>query len=132
MEYFDAIVHDAGDTGCQCDACGASSSFERYYRKDATPAGQIYKSSLVDVKLADLPHGIFGRTFINKRPFVVEVNRHIARPRQEATLAHELVHVADELWKLNLSHDQVHNLGVILSTEVEPALAALRSIENKA
>jgi len=89
------------------------------------PAGPFFNSSWVDAKLGDLPEGTFGMVDTGKRPFAVTINRNVELPRAQVSFAHEMLHVMNDLHKLGLPHDQLHNAAVMLVGEVLPGLNAL-------
>lgn len=112
---------------CTCDECIAYDKGNAFFTADSTPTGSLFKSSLVDVSVARLPPDVYGRTFLRTFPFRIEIADNATPARQEAALTHELLHVIAELHKFGISHEQLHSLAVLLTTEVIPALTTLRS-----
>jgi hypothetical protein len=116
------IAFDIAYDACLCDACSTGSFFDN---KDNC-TGSIYRSSLLDVRATRLPSGVYGRTFLNTMPFRVEIASNATPARQRIALQHELTHVMDQTLKLGLSHDQVHASGLMLASELVPAMEQLK------
>jgi hypothetical protein len=117
-----------------CSACasGGAKLDAAFASPEALPAGEFFKSSWVTASLTDLPEGTYGMVRTGKRPFEVSINRNVELPRAQVSFAHEMMHVLDDLLKLNISHEQIHHIAVMLVGEVLPGLnlmseTALRS-----
>jgi len=126
-----SFFYDTTRQGCVCDACvTAHDSYSLFTTPDnespSNEARQVYKSGTIDVRLATIPGKTFARTFINTRPFVIEISKDVVPSRQESALSHELIHVLSAEYKLPLDHQQIHALGVLVNNELVPALKALR------
>lgn len=129
----DSFAHD---TDCQCDECIARDQSRRdsgdFWDYPTRGAGDIYRSNLIHVFFADPGHAVHGETNLSRRPFTIKISPQTSAGRAEVTLVHEALHVADRLYKLNLSHDQIHSLAVLLTTEIIPSLRALEALTSHA
>jgi len=89
--------------------------------------GEFYRSKLVTARVVpSIGDGIFGEVRLNEFPFPIRVSGNAGNARATVALAHELAHVANQLYKLGLTHNQVHDIGVFYATEGVPALAAMK------
>jgi len=112
-----------------CSGCGArSSDFS-----GNLPIGEFYRSNLLTARVSrDLGHNVFGEIRLSSLPFPIQVSGQTSDPRARIALAHEVVHAADRLLKIGMSHDQVHHMGVLMATEGLPLLKAYeRHIGNQ-
>jgi hypothetical protein len=116
--------HDEHDYDCNC--CAKDNAYDAAFNQPGRlPAGPFFSSSWVDAKLGDLPEGTYGMVDTGKRPFQVTINRNVDLPRAQVSFAHEMLHVMNDLHKLGLPHDQLHNAAVMLVGEVLPGLVEL-------
>jgi len=81
----------------------------------------------VDLRLNSLPPGVFGETQLDTRPFVITLNPNVVKSRAEVSLAHELVHVLSELYKLDLTHEQIHDVAPFIVSEIVPTINAFNN-----
>jgi hypothetical protein len=88
--------------------------------------GVLYKNELVKVVMDDLDSDTMGITYFKPRPFLIVLNRNISPGRMEISLVHELLHVYTEVYKINLSHEQLHTLAVFIDTDIIPAVKYIR------
>jgi len=116
------VAHDAR---CVCDAC-VSDAFER--QAGCSPARDFYVTPTTRSSLVPLAKGEYGRTYLDERPFRVEVSTDATIERQRLALTHELLHVYDEVHKLGIGHDQLHSLAYYILSEVMPGVAKLEEI----
>jgi len=110
------------DESVPCQSEGPS-----FWRADGLSSGPVFDSNVVTVDVGTLPDGVYGETQIDTLPFKVTINKDITGSRGQIALAHEMGHVMDETYKLNLSHDQVHQVGVFAATEMLPAMEAFKA-----
>lgn len=136
-------VHDRGaksrvarrvarhDSRCLCDSCVGRVGDGQFDVPSNLPLGQFHSSSWLNCSLADWAPGEYGEVIIDfeKTPFEVTLNRNVAPARREASLIHEALHVADEWFKTNMSHDNLHAVSTFISKEILPAVEALRTLE---
>jgi len=109
----------ASDHGMECQYDDVSSlSFSGSLRP-----GTFYSSSLLQAKIVPSAPW-FGEVELSDTPFQISINGSKGRGRASVSLVHELVHVMDRLFKLGLSHDQVHGLAIFMTGEVIPAINA--------
>jgi hypothetical protein len=113
-----------------CDARCNNRGEDGFFRSDALPPQTVFSSNWLNVKLGSLPSTDYGQVDVSRRPFAVTINRSVVPSRMEASLVHELMHVLNSLYKLNLTHEQVHDTGLFLISEVIPAVASLNRITN--
>lgn len=105
-----------------CYPCRSPDRFEG----PNVPEGEFYRSNLVSASVeSDLGGEIYGMVRMNKLPMPIKIAGRFGPVRARIALAHELGHVANKLYKLGLSHDKVHQLGVFYATEGVPALVSL-------
>lgn len=91
------------------------------------PTGVFFESDLVKASIKrTLGDEVYGQVDLGHLPFKVDISGNHGGARAGIALAHELAHVADKLYKLGLSHDKVHDLGVFYATQGFPAWAAFR------
>lgn len=108
-------------TASRCDACPSMRGF-----LGRLPTGPFYSGRVVTASVSNrLGDGIYGQVDLSELPFRIDVSSKHGTGRARVALAHELAHVADQLYKLGLSHPQVHDLGVFFASEGIPALRAL-------
>lgn len=109
------------DRGYACGLChDRSRNFD-----GRLPEGRFYKSSMIEGRLSrGLGAGVHGDVRLGTFPFPIRVSADHTAARGAVSLAHELAHVADAMFKLGLSHDKVHTLGTFYATEGLPALKA--------
>jgi hypothetical protein len=88
--------------------------------------GQFYKSSLINATVEKGKQGWYGEVHLTDTPFRLRISNGYGGGRAAISLAHEFVHVLNNLLKLGLSHDQTHSAGVLLATEYAPMSAALQ------
>jgi hypothetical protein len=121
LEYEEVtgIYRDTASVPCACPRT------EFWTRDDQIKPGRVYQGSAFSVDVGDLPNGVYGEVDLSSRPFRMVINRRVMKPRALISFAHESMHIMDALYKLNLTHEQVHALGVYLAQEVMPAYNAL-------
>jgi hypothetical protein len=112
---------------CECGGTCAGCSKPSMYLHDEEP---FFRSSWVSARYADLPHGLVGRVNVSARPFEVEISRSAPLPRAQVSFVHELLHTFDNMLKLNLPHEQIHNMAAMLVSEVLPGLNAMTVAHN--
>lgn len=117
------VMHDAR---CVCDACAGPDAFER--KEAAVTADSFYVTPTTTSSLVHLPEGEYGRTYLDERPFRVEISARATIERQRLALVHELLHVYDEVHKLGITHDQLHGLSYYILSEVMPGIAKLEDV----
>jgi hypothetical protein len=107
--------------------CSACRKDEAWHGR--LPQGKFYKSSLVEASLtSSLEDGTFGQVNLGTSfPLPISISTNYGPARAKVSSAHELAHVANQLFKLGLSHPQVHELGVFYATEGVPMLNALEA-----
>lgn len=88
------------------------------------PSGEFYRSPLVVARVSSEPLAYFGEVDLGTRPFSVTIGGNTGEGRAVVTLAHEFAHIADKLYKLGLTHEQVHALGIFTAENVFPAYEA--------
>jgi len=117
------MIHDRN---CLCDSCATDTSF----RRDAAgpTARDFYVTPSSRSSLTQLPVGEYGRTYLDTRPFQVEIASDAVPERQRIALTHELLHVYDQVHKLGISHEALHGLAYYINSEVLPGIAALDQI----
>jgi hypothetical protein len=121
-EETSGVFQDAAlESICRCE----TPTF--WLRDESLPAGRAFASNAFTVDIGDLPMGVYGEVDLGARPFRMTLNRRVKAPRMLASFSHEAFHIMDALFKLNLTHEQVHALGVYLAQEVMPAYHALES-----
>lgn len=86
--------------------------------------GTVYKSNWIEVEYTELPHGRYGQVLLTNRPFKIQINNRASKGRSEVSLMHEIVHVMDQLYKLNLTHERVHDIATFMVNEAVPAVVA--------
>jgi hypothetical protein len=118
-KYNSATRRD-GQHSPYCAYCDNVPEFE-----GRLPPGQFYKGSMVNATLEDLGGDVFGMVNLRTLPFPISISSSHGGGRARVALAHELAHVADKLFKLGLSHDKVHDVGVFFASEGIPAFQAL-------
>lgn len=104
-----------------------SSSYAEVWK--AIPGNDlIYADPYVRVTRSTLGAGSFGRTFIKRRPQLIEIDAGHGAARTELSLIHELIHAADQLFKLGLTHNGVHELAYFMSGTGMSAIEAFRAL----
>jgi len=98
----------------------------------STPmSGIFYSTPWFSAELTDLPSGVYGMINTEKKPFRIRLNRNVPFPRMMVSAAHETLHAMADLYKLNVSHDQIHGLAFFLVDNVIPLLNSLSDLQNK-
>jgi len=92
--------------------------------------GVIFRSQLLDISYADPGARVHGDVDLSTLPFKVRISPQTSQGRAEIALCHELMHVANQLLKGNLTHEQIQSFAVYLRTEFLPAIESLRSKSN--
>lgn len=92
---------------------------------DELPTGTFYKSPTMVASLEPLNQDLFGYVDVDETPFNIVLNSEVVYPRAQITLAHEILHVMDEMHKWNLSHEMIHELAITMTREILPALSKL-------
>lgn len=106
--------------GETCDLCDGILSPDFSGR---LPSGTFYRSNLITASLSQgLGRNVYGQVTLSDMPFPISINSQVGSGRARIALAHELAHVANKVYKLQLPHGQVHDLGVFYATEGFPAL----------
>jgi len=116
-----------------CSVCDASVHYDQEDGFWAFPngkTGEFYHSNLIDARLTPIPGRVHGRTFLDAMPYRVEINSATSKGRAQLAASHEFVHIMDQVYKLGLSHDQVHALGNFLVTEALPGINKLNQLLN--
>jgi len=121
-ELYNDEEYDHSHVSKHCD-CEQSSFWVP--DNDSRQSGLVYSGSNIKVVSGDLPPGVYGQVDLASRPFEITIARNITMPRALMSVAHEGVHLMDNIYKLGLSHERVHDLGVYLATEIIPAYNAL-------
>jgi len=117
------VIHDAR---CVCDACQTPDAFAR--DGQLVVADDFYVTPSTASSIVHLPEGEYGRTYLDERPFRIEISARATAERQRLALVHELLHVYDEVHKLGITHDQLHGLSYYILSEVMPGVAKLDEI----
>lgn len=104
-----------------CDACYDHA----FWRRDTFTPGIFFNSSWFTGRLEPMGDNDAGYIDVSSRPFEIVINSNYAVPRAQVAFAHEALHALNELQKLNLSHEQVHNTAIMLASEVLPGMMAL-------
>lgn len=121
---------DEHDYDCSC--CEHKDAYDAAFQNTGRlPEGPFFSSSWVEAKLGDLPEGTYGMVNTGAKPFQVTINRNVDLPRAQVSFAHEMLHVINDLNKLELPHSQLHNAAVMLVGEVLPGLNALTEAAAK-
>jgi len=108
-----------------CTHCDASSVLS------APMSGIFYSTPWFSAELTDLPSGVYGMINTDKKPFRIRLNRNVPFPRMMVSAAHETLHAMADLYKLNVSHDQIHGLAFFLVDNVIPLLNSLSDLQHK-
>jgi hypothetical protein len=71
------------------------------------------------------------RGFVDLRtfPFKIRINSKSITARKLVSIVHEMLHIAAHLYKIPLSHHDLHSLAVFITTEMMPAMDKLRGKE---
>jgi hypothetical protein len=100
-----------------------------YFSDTPIKPGVFFKSSLIEGKIKPMGRSEFGEIDVSDFPFQVTLNSEIMPSRREASLVHETLHALTELYKIPMDHTQLHTLAVGLTTEILPAVLALKRAE---
>jgi len=134
MRHQEGVVRDGpyfvggttlAENACYGTACNnASTGFQRPVLYDGPR--EIFSSNWLKVELMPMDDGIFGETDISERPFRIRLNSQKANSRVQLSALHEMLHVMNSVFKLNLTHQQVHDVAVFFTGDVVPAVLALQ------
>jgi len=94
--------------------------------------GPFFTTPLFNAILEPMPEQDFGQVDLSRKPYVITLNARMTYPRVQLSLVHEMLHVLDEMHKLNLPHDAIHELAIMLVDDVLPAVSALAEYTNNA
>jgi hypothetical protein len=119
-----SVLHDLG----QCPNCPNDATY--YSRRDATPlpTGTFFNSTWFTAQLASMPDDVYGEIEVDQLPYRVTINNKNVASRAEQAFVHEMMHAVNEIFKLGLSHDQVHAVGTFMFSETLPAFMALQAM----
>jgi hypothetical protein len=126
LELSGAGYHDGHCTsprGCNNTIIGDVHDFEL---PGSRPNGKFFSSSWFTAELGPLPGAIFGQVDLGRRPFTVTINNKKTDARSEVSFIHEMLHILNSLFKLNMTHEQVHCAAPFLVSEVIPAYLAFQ------
>jgi Zn-dependent peptidase ImmA (M78 family) len=76
-------------------------------------------------RLEPLADDLYGQVLVDHKPFIVTINANMTMPRIQISFIHELLHVYCEMYKVSLSHEQLHVLSVLLTNDILPGVRAL-------
>lgn len=73
-----------------------------------------------------LRDGLYGWVDLGKVPFEIQLNGRVLTQRKAVSLIHEMMHVWTRMYKIPLSHDNLHRISVGIMTDLLPVLDDLR------
>jgi hypothetical protein len=94
--------------------------------------GTFYETPLFTARLAPVKGNTFGYVDLNTRPFEITLNSGMAYPRIQMSFVHEVLHVLMEMHKINLPHETLHELALMITNDLMPGVSALAQWTNNA
>lgn len=94
--------------------------------------GTFYSTPLFNATLTPMSDDDFGQVDLSSQPFEIQLNSRMLYPRVKMSMVHEMMHILDDMHKLNLSHETVHELALMIVNDVLPGLSALAEHTNNA
>jgi len=120
---YDNREYDRKSTCALCDDSQSNVITGDFWSHPTGATGVIYSSPLVTAQFKALDHGVHGMTILDSTPFQVYVSPDTSSGRGRIALIHEMIHIMDKLYKLNLTHDQIVAMAVFTTQELLPAIA---------
>jgi hypothetical protein len=87
--------------------------------------GTFFETPLVSARLEPLPDEDFGFVDLDTRPFQITLNSRMAYPRLQMSFVHEMLHVLMEMHKVDLPHETLHELALLIVNDLMPGLGRL-------
>jgi hypothetical protein len=92
--------------------------------------GLVTRTPLYIVRLEEMADTEYGMVRLGRRPFQITLNCNMTFERIRIALVHELMHVFTAMHKIDLSHEQLHTLALIVNNDVVPCIEALDHFAN--
>lgn len=73
-----------------------------------------------------LRDGLFGMVNLKTSPFQIQLNGKVVPMRKQISLIHEMLHVWTKLFKIPMSHPNLHRLAVGIHSDLLPVLKQLK------
>lgn len=73
-----------------------------------------------------LRDGLYGWVDLSKTPFEIQLNGRVLTKRKKVSLIHEMLHVWARMYKIPLTHDNLHRIAVGIETDLLPVLETLK------
>lgn len=103
-----------------------------FLQDGSLPVGTFFRTPLFHATLEPMSDNDFGQVDLSRQPFEITLNSRMAYPRVRMSMVHEMLHVLFEMHKINLSHDMLHEVALLIVNDVLPALGALAEQTNRA
>lgn len=75
-----------------------------------------------------LRNGLFGFVNLSTSPFRIEINNRVIPSRQLVALIHEMLHVWVKMYKIPVTHVNLHRIAVGIQNDLLPVLRQLKEI----
>lgn len=96
------------------------------FLQDTTlPIGTFFETPLFTATLEPMGDDDYGQVVIDAMPFKITLNSRMALPRVRMSLAHEMLHILCEMHKINLPHEALHEVALLIVNEILPGMSAL-------
>lgn len=122
VRAFDAEDEAASRMG-YCSSCGPGGMRQNDFSGNLKP-GVFFSSPSVVASITPDNPGWFGEVNLATYPYTLRLGNGSGEGRSTVSLAHELAHIANRMYKLDLSHEQVHEVGVFFGQTGFPAYAS--------
>lgn len=75
-----------------------------------------------------LRDGLYGFVNLSTTPFRIELNSKVIPARKMIALIHEMMHVWARMYKIPLTHDNLHRIAVGIHQDLLPVLKQLKEL----
>jgi hypothetical protein len=96
------------------------------------PTGIVCSTPTVEIRLEPLEDTLYGMVNVSRSPYIMTLNANMTYPRVRISLVHEYMHIFCHLHKIDLTHEQLHLLAVIMNNDIVPSLGQLDRFTNQA
>jgi len=94
--------------------------------------GMFYRTPAFTAMLEPMGDDDFGQVDLSLQPFEITLNSRMEYPRVRMSMVHEMLHILTEMHKINLSHEALHEVALLIVNDILPGLGALAEYTQQA
>jgi len=92
----------------------------------------FYRTPAFTAMLEPMGDDDFGQVDLSLQPFEITLNSRMEYPRVRMSMVHEMLHILTEMHKINLSHEALHEVALLIVNDILPGLGALAEYTQQA